>query len=626
MKVKTMPLLSQEDFLKLQKANLLVKDANGNTPLHILSYVALNSKEEAERAQALELIHRALSYIKDRKLNPRPLLMQNNDGDTPLHYLIQIKNSALQEEYVSMCDAFFKKRNYLYVNNKKGISPWNVQCQEASLALLKLDKPEFSYFDGVSPLHRLADQQTNLENQHLIKPFMLLRKNNLHLTPLDITAQHLDFDNLFEMFNSGYEKVIDAAKKQNTDTWLHQLIKNCENAEEVIKVLIANKIPVYKSLDSKNNKGNTPLHLAVKKDDVSLVRYLLKLGANREIVNKLNQNPQSYSAYCDNYPLFQFFYNTNPKKDNRHGAKFAWDKFAAIHKLYFVFGGEKLVNQAGTLPEFYDGGYTDNILPLLKDPLRQCALKEPQPIKNKYNRIENLMESFINIKDVNTTKQAQEIMSGKRLLTSTGYQTHIIGVTFEKANNQIILSLCNRGDLAPDADTPYNTHAVLSLRFDANEEKLKTLLKKLAEAKASDSVDAEQILYTDIPKLLGGKFKNEDSVGVDLVSQYFKVGICFWANYKTVVYDQFIKEFGFLDGHLRYKQYSLLLRQNALDDYLKLVPVAEQDPKLVEACKSIIQEKESKIVATIDAQAKQHAAANDANNAENAAVAKCGYR
>ena len=62
---------------------------------------------------------------------------------------------------------------------------------------------------------------------------------------------------------------------------------------------------VIQALDAKDNEGNTPLHLAIKKGYENLVDRMLEVGANIAIVNNLDQSSLELAAIHQKYDLYK---------------------------------------------------------------------------------------------------------------------------------------------------------------------------------------------------------------------------------------------------------------------------------------------------------------------------------
>lgn len=579
------------DSIKSAK-QLIEKDAHGNTPIDIALHVLLKENNIVNRLKVLEWLR---VLMRKNLLTADALLMVNRQtGNTPLHYLIQLKEKDMVEYCINKCDKAYGNRNYLYIKNRDGITPWNKQSFQAIKTLLKFDKPEFNYQDGISPLHLISQSASLLAKEGLIKPFMLIRKNKDGKTPLHLVANspllNTDQRNLISLLKSGYDEVIDIAKQDKSDTWLHDIISNHSSARYILQDLVNQKIFPLKCLQSLDEHNNTPLHIAAERGDEDIVELLVKLGANLDAVNDEKLTPKNYAASYLNQDVFLYLFDVSQKdKINKKDADIAWMQFNAAHQIYFVYGGEKL-NSKFELPEFYDGGFVSNILPILKNSLTNFAAKRPKEEQRHFEGMQNLLATFKNINRVNE-EDIKNIISGKPLLTTAGYKTHVIGVTFEKKGEEIIMSMAERGALATLADKPHTAHAISTLRFPTDAKKIKDIIELLAKAKQSEKKIAKDIIFSDIPKAANAEFKKENSSRIDLISKLFKTGICFWANFKTVIHDCFIKEFGISKGQLLYKAYDIFLHQETLKLYLATTPEEEQDKKFIATCQEIIDNK-----------------------------------
>ncbi|MCS7244590.1 MAG: ankyrin repeat domain-containing protein [candidate division WOR-3 bacterium] len=76
------------------------------------------------------------------------------------------------------------------------------------------------------------------------------------------------------------------SKNEYGKTPLHIAVEN--NYEDIVKVLLENKADV----NIKDNNGNTPLHIAVMKGNEYIIKELLKNGANENIKNNDGKTPK----------------------------------------------------------------------------------------------------------------------------------------------------------------------------------------------------------------------------------------------------------------------------------------------------------------------------------------------
>lgn len=56
-------------------------------------------------------------------------------------------------------------------------------------------------------------------------------------------------------------------------------------------------------MNAKNISGNTPLHVSASRNSIDCAKYLLMRGANKEILNKANQQPIQVAAISQNNEL-----------------------------------------------------------------------------------------------------------------------------------------------------------------------------------------------------------------------------------------------------------------------------------------------------------------------------------
>ena len=94
-------------------------------------------------------------------------------------------------------------------------------------------------------------------------------------SPLHYACTHLD-DNKFELFeeliNFGYD--INAVERSRGDTPLHLAIKR--DKPNIITVLLNNNVDI----NIKNEEGKSPLHIAVEQNNIEIFKKLLNKGSN----------------------------------------------------------------------------------------------------------------------------------------------------------------------------------------------------------------------------------------------------------------------------------------------------------------------------------------------------------
>lgn len=582
--------------------DLLEKDIDGNTPLFI---AAMGASLNKNTHLGNKCVHWIKTLLKNNQITDESFKMENNNGDYLLHSLIELDDKELLESVIQKYDRIYGNRNYLYHKDNNKNCPWDLKSDQATMALLKLDDEKFKYEDG-SPLHEVYKKSEELAKKKLIKPYMLLRRNKDEYTPLDLAAKLQPYDEnlLLSLLEADYKSVLKTAKIRKSDTWLHTLIIYQPNELAKIQSLVnRSKYSVKNSVQSKNSSGNTPLHTAVLTDNTKLIDFLLSIGANLSSLNDDNLTPLEYAAAEQRFEMYEHLYELQKHKDLTP-VEIKWLKFLSMHQLYFIFGGKKLVDAIGNIPEFYEGGYTEHILPILRNTLTNFSGLQNKYDQKKVNAIVNQLEKFKfdyqlpnHLMPSTLDDYVKRILAGEPLITDTGYASHILGVSIQKKGKEIELTYLERGYWTQYADDRIHCHAAYTLKIPNDADKLKQILPLLHEAKnKKNDNDAKEILFTKIPDIAGSKFKNENALGIDLATKPFKVGICYWANFKAVVHDLFIKKFGIRNGQKLYKDYDLYLHQQALQDYLHCVPKTEQNDKLIQLCEKIIHDKHLKYV------------------------------
>lgn len=176
--------------------------------------------------------------------------------------------------------------------------------------IVRLLSQKFSLPDIVNMLNSKSERESNSTPLHIsimtCKTVLFIQKlaleyiktgaNPLITNDLGQNALHVSvragllsfFCFLLEDFK------MDINLKENYGTVLHSSI--VERREDMA-LLIITKI---NCIDTQNNEGNTPLHLAISTGNYLITRHLLINGANRRIVNNFHKTP---AQLCDSKDL-----------------------------------------------------------------------------------------------------------------------------------------------------------------------------------------------------------------------------------------------------------------------------------------------------------------------------------
>jgi ankyrin repeat protein len=70
---------------------------------------------------------------------------------------------------------------------------------------------------------------------------------------------------------------------------IFHLLTNENKENKINKILKKNHSNITQMIDSRNNEGDTPLHLAVKNNNNKLIGMFLNYGANKNVLNGLGE-------------------------------------------------------------------------------------------------------------------------------------------------------------------------------------------------------------------------------------------------------------------------------------------------------------------------------------------------
>lgn len=94
---------------------------------------------------------------------------------------------------------------------------------------------------------------------------------------------------------------IDVNSKDNKGNTLLHIA--CENGQSSMIDELNNYLP---NVDLQNNDGNTPLHLAVLNNNLNCVQKMITLNANKEIKNNRKKTPLTFSIEKDFKPIYDY--------------------------------------------------------------------------------------------------------------------------------------------------------------------------------------------------------------------------------------------------------------------------------------------------------------------------------
>lgn len=397
----------------------------------------------------------------------------------------------------------------------------------ASAAMNALDLVEIFYKAGYSPVEQDEDGDTAL---HLA----LSSKN---------------YGRAVEYFLKEYPE-LRARKNDKGQTPLHLAIIHQKNS--LFSILAKNP----RELEERDEEGNTPLLLAVASNNFDAIRYLLKEGV--DILAKNNKGDSvvtitSLNAFPES--IRKKFFDTYQIDEQEYQHR---------RRLYFIFGGEKL-NDVLAFPQgkvkLGSGSFEDGVQ-ILKNHFENFLAEKHPELAPRFQMLLEVLENF------KCYQMPQGILSDLDsrgfVLQATGFIRHAILATLkDQKDGTIKLSFAERGARVGGAPLLHPESkrfaAVRTITFP--KEKCKEVVELLFRAKNISAEDAMDILFNQIPKFIGEPYQF-----LNIYQKKF-MDICFYSNPKTGLYEQFIDVLGSAEGRLFYKEFELYTREKELRNY-----------------------------------------------------------
>jgi ankyrin repeat protein len=306
-------------LLTIENINLNAKDRSGKTPLH---RAILEGNKEAIK----------MLIEKGANINAK-----DYHDNTPLHTAAQSGNQAIIEMLLNT------KGIDVNAKNENDQTPLHIAAESGDRttieALLNAKDVDINTKDsnGNTPLYLavLKENQTaieilvakgshaTVENKYgysSISRAIREKKNEaivalLAAKDIDVKAKDTEGDTLLHYVATRWKKgtkvVIEALVAQGADvntknnlgyTPLHIASKE-GGSVEVIETLIAQGTDV----NVMDNMANTPLHLAIKESDLEIVKLLLNLGARRDIEDRNKKTPLDLAQESTNVEIKKLF-------------------------------------------------------------------------------------------------------------------------------------------------------------------------------------------------------------------------------------------------------------------------------------------------------------------------------
>lgn len=415
------------------------------------------------------------------------------------------------------------------------------------------------------------------------------------ITPLQFATMHGKLKSMKCLIDLGADVNFQDKTKQ-TALFTAVLTDNIE----AVKVLTAH-IDKTK-LNDKDYRNLSVLHHAAKKGNIDLIDLLIKKGANPNIGDYTNNTPLHLLVRHGHLAAIKFAHTwgmdvnsttasgVSPivnaciqyridmvKELLTQGAHLTPPINIDLKILYLVFGGAKLAKYLSD-PEKFEGMMPADCAKLLSYYLIEYFIdRKLDPIYAE-KILKHLQKNDFAL-EKSAEAIASEICKGESYTFETGHSGlssgteeeqksgHSIYARLEKDEHENIkFSLYDKGQYCGELDpeSADKHFCIRTLTFTKNEEWISKIIELLREAKFSKNDKAEEILFKEIPAIVGKEylFKN------DIKQKPFKIGKCGISNFHLALCDIFIKVFPKMkDGLDIYKDFSLYLREAVARDF-----------------------------------------------------------
>jgi len=188
----------------------------------------------------------------------------NSQGETPLISIIKTIDYEMEEKE-EIINALIKKGSKVNVIDKYGNSPL---------------------------IYALRNNYSSISKQLIKAGAFINIKNNEGLSPLDYSIKSKNYEITSFIFDNSID------------------IYNSNNIcfESFSQIIMDNKLNLFKKLVDDNfdinrigNDGNTLLHYAISCGHLDMVKYLLRCGADKSIINYKGQNAATINMDCNRF-------------------------------------------------------------------------------------------------------------------------------------------------------------------------------------------------------------------------------------------------------------------------------------------------------------------------------------
>ncbi|CAB0038616.1 unnamed protein product [Trichogramma brassicae] len=277
-------------------------NAEGSTPLHLISLV-----DEGDRMAELLFRINKRKYRQGKTSLVRVDFQNEWNGITPLHY-------ALQRGKKNIARLLLRNGANSNLESGKGLTPLRIiinfhegYSEELANVLLEtskevnrpvqVDEPDRS---GNTPLYYALQRG----NEHMIKwlvkngagPVHGDKPDQLGNTPLHHALQRGNVGTTKMLLKHGADP--NSANKKGL-TPLHMIINHHKrNSDYLAKILLETCKEFNRLVDKPDNSGNTPLHHALQRGNICMIKWLLKNGADPNLANKKGLTPLHIIIDC----------------------------------------------------------------------------------------------------------------------------------------------------------------------------------------------------------------------------------------------------------------------------------------------------------------------------------------
>ncbi|MHB1948042.1 MAG: ankyrin repeat domain-containing protein [Gammaproteobacteria bacterium] len=371
--------------------------------------------------------------------------------------------------------------------------------------------------------------------------------------------------------------------------------------------------------NSKDNQGWTPLHIAVYFNQLSVAKDLIeKYHADVNAKTEEGQTPLIL-AKAKGYTELVAYLQSHDKEikgEKKGESKHSEEKVRVGRRLYSILGGEKLtkkVTTEGTDIHAVGGIRSTEGYETLSHYLKEYAQQVPS--RNFTGILKHLdsvaVISAIDVEKTGEAKSPKEFIQkakeaeeatkkqilkflssaepGTRQIIASGHIKHTMGFSLEKnSKDTFTLYVADRGSLSDafSSREQGKNASIKGITFKAD--KLETVLDLLYLSDGSTREMARQILFEKIPEAVDAKYVEDPRI----TQSQFKTQICYFANPKTILYQEFVSEFGEKAGKNLYKQFTTFMREKVVEDYEKIV--GSKDPFVI-AGKEVVAHKKNKL-------------------------------